>query len=452
MAGGYSLQQMIPGPPPLPLLGWRGQVLRFHRDPLAYLRAMYQAYGSLAALVHGHEHVVSAIGPGYHDKQLASPELFTDLLRITVPITASHQHPYTQPQLSDDDIATYCHLVAERTEEMVSRWGVGGVVDAAYVLPKLTLRIAAQALFGQGDHPELPLFEMYLRRWSAHRFIHVMRELPTPFPVLPSRTGRHYNDHLVAILQTLVHSARDQATQSLATLKALGVPDDGDNSPVVIDHIFSLLVILHELSGAALAWTFFLLSQHVSVLTDLMAELSGVLRGSAPTPAQLQALDRQLPLLSRVIKESLRLLPPRSITLTTTTSACTFGQYHVPADTLIVSSPYLTHRLPELYLTPQQFRPQRWLYVEPDTSAYLPFGGQPHLADVEKLAIMQIACVLAIVLQHYQLALAPGVSINRGVGWTLQPRTGLAMVISPRDRAIPQRLVHGNICEMIDRC
>jgi cytochrome P450 len=74
----------------------------------------------------------------------------------------------------------------------------------------------------------------------------------------------------------------------------------------LIGQTTALFIAGHETTASALTWTLFLLDQHPQVLRDLLDELDGTLHGAPPTLEQLNAL----PLLDRVINESLRLLPP----------------------------------------------------------------------------------------------------------------------------------------------
>ena len=42
----------IPGMPPTPVIGWRGNMLRFFRDPITYLDQS-KPYGDVVAFAHG---------------------------------------------------------------------------------------------------------------------------------------------------------------------------------------------------------------------------------------------------------------------------------------------------------------------------------------------------------------------------------------------------------------
>src|SRR5438874_658790 len=66
-----------------------------------------------------------------------------------------------------------------------------------------------------------------------------------------------------------------------------------------------------ETTASTLTWTVFLLAQHPAIMAELMDELDRVLGGNAPTRDQLA----QLSFLDRVIKESMRILPPVPFTI-----------------------------------------------------------------------------------------------------------------------------------------
>src|SRR5688500_20354170 len=69
------------------------------------------------------------------------------------------------------------------------------------------------------------------------------------------------------------------------------------------DEAVTLVLAGHETTANALAWTWYLLSEHPEVESKLHAELRRVLGNRLPTPEDL----RQLEYADMVIKESMRL-------------------------------------------------------------------------------------------------------------------------------------------------
>ena len=66
----------ISGPRPVPLLGWRCNLLRFGTDPLGYVRQLHAAHGDLVAFVEGRTGWIFAFGPEYNRQLLTNPDLF----------------------------------------------------------------------------------------------------------------------------------------------------------------------------------------------------------------------------------------------------------------------------------------------------------------------------------------------------------------------------------------
>jgi cytochrome P450 len=197
---------------------------------------------------------------------------------------------------------------------------------------------------------------------------------------------------------------------------------------------------------AALAWTLLLLAQQPRILADVVDELDSVLHGGAPTLEQLP----RLPLLERVIKESMRVLPPASVMSRVSTEPFQLGPYAMPKGSIVTISPYITHRLPELYPEPRAFKPERWETVDASPYDYIPFGAGPRMCIGASFAMMEIKPVLAMVLQRYRLTVVPGTRVNYQVKITLSPKGGLPMIVARQDRHFRTTEVRGTVQRLVD--
>jgi cytochrome P450 len=74
----------------------------------------------------------------------------------------------------------------------------------------------------------------------------------------------------------------------------------------VRDEAMTIFLADHETTANALTWTWYLLSQSPDVEARLHAEVAQVLKGRLPAVADIQSL----PLVDRVVTESMRLYPP----------------------------------------------------------------------------------------------------------------------------------------------
>jgi cytochrome P450 len=172
------------------------------------------------------------------------------------------------------------------------------------------------------------------------------------------------------------------------------------------------------------------------------------LHGAAPT---LEQLD-QLPLLDRVIQETLRVLPVVPLSGRTVLEPVALGKYHLPRFTEVIYSQYITHHMPELYPQPEKFLPDRWLRISPSPYEFLPYGGGARLCLGQTFGLIEVATVLAMIVQRFRLELPPGIRVDRRVGLTMSPRRGLPLLLASAKGGPSSHLAHvrGNVREMVD--
>ena len=215
----------------------------------------------------------------------------------------------------------------------------------------------------------------------------------------------------------------------------------------ILGHMGVFFAAGHETSANTLTWTLLLLAQHPQVAADLLDEVEGVLHGDPPTVEQLQ----RLPLLDRVVKESMRVLPSAPWNWRVLSQPTEFGGYTLPAGTEIFVSIYHTHHMPDLYPQPEVFDPGRWEHIAPSIFEYQPFSAGPRMCIGASFAIMEIKIILAMLLQRYRLQCLPRPTVNRSGLVVITPKGGLPMSIHQQDRQFTQGVggIHGNIREMV---
>jgi cytochrome P450 len=132
------------------------------------------------------------------------------------------------------------------------------------------------------------------------------------------------------------------------------------------------------------------------------------------------------------------------------TESFALGGRELPAGAIVITSALVTHRDPDLFPDPTQFRPERWASVSPGPYAYLPFGAGPRRCIGASFSAQAIRIVLATLLQRARPVLSPGATVSRIVrGIVLAPKRGLPMrFVAPEERAVPAR-VRGDIHELI---
>jgi cytochrome P450 len=460
------------------LLGWRGNVLRCALDPLGYLANLHRTYGDVAALVRGgNGNVLSAVtncpgtivvfGPHYNKEVLGNPDIFhvglvtglegTPLERLGAGMFNTNGTTHKQlrremaPAFAKNLLASYHPVLVARTRQILKNWQPGQRLDVLREMSQLLFRTNCKIFCGLDDIHEIDALRNLLYQWVQLAYRPAVRLLPFDLPFTPFRRFLGISRRLDQNIAELLHRKNTGAKEEylFETLRRAGSRDGGFLSErECVGQALTLFIGAHDAPAAALAWTFLLLAQHPQVAADLLDELDDRLHGEAPTLEQLG----QLPLLERVVKESLRILPPVPFAGRVAAVPTQLGPYHLPAGTEVLYSQYVTHRLPELYPQPARFLPDRWARLDPSPYEYLPFGAGPRRCLGASLGMSQIQTVVAMVLQHFRLQLVSGTRVDRLVRLALQPRGGMPMIVCAQDRQWTRSKTNfrGNVREMVD--
>jgi cytochrome P450 len=423
-----------------------------HRDPLGFILAT-RRYGEVV----GMRFVFSPAYLIYHPDDVRhvlqenhfnyNKDLFT--YHVMRPVLGNglftndgdswlHQRRLAQPAFHRKRLATYAALMAEATDAMLASWQARREADEPLDIDeemmRLTLRIVGQALFSIDLAGETSTVGQ-----SVTTLVKLLGDyVYAPFPPISVPTSR--NRHMQAAIHELetvtadiikerrAHNADTGDLLSMLLLARDEETGEGMNDRQVRDEVMTLLLAGHETTANTLTWTWYLLSQYPQVESRLHAELAMVLGGNAPTLEHLP----QLTYTSMVLQEALRLYPPIWVLSRKALADDELGGYHIPQGSMVVLSPYVTHRHPAFWEQPEVFDPDRFtperVAARPHF-AHFPFGGGPRLCIGNNFALMEAQLVLATVAQRYRLRLVPGHPVVPEAKITLRPRYGMPMTL-----------------------
>jgi cytochrome P450 len=448
------------------------EYVHFFRDPIGSMRELQQKYGSLVALgpiAFGEPtklHVL-AIGPEFNRQVLGDPANFRTTgqfihgpnnsaqRRIRFGLTRMNGPQHKQqrqlilPPFHKKAVAGYHDLMVELAQEVIGQWKPGQR-DVYADMRALTLRIASAVLFGHEATDAYRIGHL-LEVWARRNFSGPVWFFPVNIPGTPYHRLLKHAELVEQEILRLVEKRRRGPSDGTDVLSILIQARDDENRGMTDMELVGQATILFgasfETTASTLTWTAFLLAQHPTIMRELMDELDRVLGGDAPTREQLP----QLSVLDRVIKESMRILPPVPFTIRAADEdQIPMGSLTLSHGARVICSHFLTHHLPDIYPEPELFRPDRWREIDPTQYEYMPFSAGPRACVGAMFAIQVLKISLAIILQKFRFTIVPGAQIDRVVRITMNPRYGMPMVLHENDRRYESSEVRGQIHEMVN--
>jgi len=143
----------------------------------------------------------------------------------------------------------------------------------------------------------------------------------------------------------------------------------------------------------------------------------------------------RLPYTEMVVAEAIRLYPPAWGIGRRALTEQKIWKYVVPANAIVLLSPFITHRDPRFFPDPDRFDPDRWTpevkQARPQY-AYFPFGGGPRRCIGEGFAWAEVILVLATLASRWRPRLATRNKVEAKALITLRPKNGVHVTIESR--------------------
>jgi cytochrome P450 len=354
---------------------------------------------------------------------------------------ASHlrQRRMIQPAFHRTRIAEYSRSMVDAAERMVDTWHDGEVRDIDRDMMRLTLQIVAKTLFGADLTDEadrvgnamttlVDLFNYLLLPFSE-----LLERLPLPHSIRLKRARRTLDEIVYGFIHERRRTREDRGDLLSMLLNAR---DEEDGSAMtdeeVRDEVLTLFLAGHETTANALTWTLMLLSQNPGAEAKLHHELGRVLSGRAPGMDDIPGLT----FTEAVIAESMRLYPPAWAIGRKAVVDHELGGYRIPATSVVLVSPFVTHRDARFWDDPLEFRPERWLSLSVKQAGqqniYFPFGGGVRRCIGEAFAWTELILLIATIASGWKLTLEPHQKIGVDPKITLRPKFGMKMRVDPR--------------------
>jgi cytochrome P450 len=428
-------------------------MIRFRRDPLSFLQRLVKQYGDfvrfpmggqLMSFVNDPESIQDVLVTYNSNfvkgralqraKRLLGQGLLTsesDLHR--------RQRRLVQPAFHRLRIASYASVMVEHADRISNGWRNADTFDMSQEMMRLTLGIVAKTLFDadvQSEADEIgEAMTCILRMFNLlmFPFAELIEKLPLPQLRRYHRMRARLDSVIYRIINERRQSGEDHGDLLSMLLFAQDQEDDsgGMSDTQVRDEALTLFLAGHETTANALSWSWYLLAQNPEVERKLHAELDEVLHGRLPTIGDVP----HLPYTEMIVTESIRLYPPAWAIGRRALTEQKIGKYVVPANSIVLLSPFVTQRDARFFPEPDRFDPDRWTAEAKQSRpqyAYFPFGGGLRRCIGEGFAWAEAILVLATLASRWRVHLVPGTRVAPKALITLRPKNGVHVTIERR--------------------
>uniref|UniRef100_A0A665TQ23 Lanosterol 14-alpha demethylase n=1 Tax=Echeneis naucrates TaxID=173247 RepID=A0A665TQ23_ECHNA len=393
-------------PPYIPSsIPFLGHAIAFGRSPIEFLEKAYKEYGPVFSFTMVGKTFTYLLGSeaatllfNSKNDDLNAEDVYS---RLTTPVFGKgvaydvpnaiflEQKKMLKTGLNIAHFKEHVKIIEAETKEYFERWGDSGERNLFEALSELIILTASSCLHGKEIRSMLNEQVAQLYADLDGGFSHAAWLLPGWLP-LPSfrkrdKAHREIKNIFFKVIQKRKSSGQkvDDILQTLidATYK------DGHplNDNEIAGMLIGLLLAGQHTSSTTSAWMGFYLARDKALQERCYAEQKAVCGEDLP-PLDFDQL-KDLGLLERCLKETLRLRPPIMTMMRMARSPQTAAGYTIP------------------------FKPDRYLNDNPaagEKFAYVPFGAGRHRCIGENFAYVQIKTIWSTLLRMYDFDLVDG--------------------------------------------
>ncbi|KAI0427348.1 cytochrome P450 [Xylaria sp. FL1042] len=481
------IRQYLPRPksePPLvfhwfPLIG---NAIEYGTDPLNFYRRCRAQHGDVFTFVLLGKHLTVCLGPEGNEfvlngrvsdvnaediyGPLTTPVFGSDVVYDCPNAKLMEQKRFVKFGLTRQALESYVPLIEREVLDYISSSssnakfrGAKGKVNVSAAMAELTIFTAGRALQGAEVRAKLTaeFAELYHDLDMGFQPINFLMPW-APLPQNRRRDAAHLK--MRSVYMDLINERRKSARNKMIKGSADDEPDMISNlmscvykngQPIPDKEIANMMITLlmggQHSSSSASAWILHRLASQPTIIEELYEEQRLHLGPSASTrPLTLNDLDK-LPLLSNVIKETLRVHSSIHTLMRKVLRplAMPGTDYVITPDKVLVSSPIMSHMSATHFVDPGRWDPHRWdddhvksnALLSDDSSTftttgggndddivdygygatrkgtkspYLPFGAGRHRCIGEKFAYLNLSTIVLTIIRNLKLRTVDGTS------------------------------------------
>ena len=422
----------------LPILG---NFLEFQKDRHELIRKGLNTIGPIFSIRLGPKPVAVLIGPEHQqfffmetDKILSIDKpyeslraLFGNVAFLASPEVYQEQRPILHSPFGREKMIKYVEIMQSEVQKWLDGLGSEGEIDISAEMGELVQNVAGNALMGEDfqDKVGREFWELYADLGKALDLA-VPPNWPTPKNIRRDRAKARMAKLLAPVIEERRQNPNqyDDFLQDFINTPAKSGQMADDET--IVSLLRALMFASHETTAGQAAWLIIELLRSSDYLKLVQDEIEQNLpEGSSIDHHTMRELQH----IAWAVREIERLHPSADILMRVAEEDIEVNGYVVPKDWLVMVSPAIAHRLPDLFEAPDTFDPLRFAPPRQEDRQHrfslVGFGGGIHKCAGMNFANNEMMVISALLFQQFDLELLtkdPGLNFALGAA---RPETTL---------------------------
>ncbi len=436
--------------------GWPllGHLPDFLKDPVLMLSRGWREQGELFRFRLGPREFVLFTGPEAHDFYFRAPEDQLNakaVYQFTIPIFGRGVAYDASPELMDEQLgflfpalreaamSRFARIMFEETTRFADSLGEDGAVDLPVAMNELTVKIASRCLIGQEvrDQVDAGFADAY---HDLQKGINTLGFFLPRLPTAAHRSRDRARRKVAELFSRIMAGRRLSAAKPDDFMQALMHARYKDGHALSDDEITGILLTVlfagQHTSAVLATWTGLELLRAPSYLERVKDEIRDVYREAGAMT--LASLKRQTAL-EHAVRENERLHPPLIMLIRKALKPLRYKDHLVPAGTLAMVSPAVSHRLPHVFADPERFSPERFdppaCEDKQHQYALIGFGGGKHVCMGKHFAYLQLKAIWTVLLDRFDFHLDTAFPAPNYGSWVTGPKAPCRLSYHRRSQA-----------------
>lgn len=424
----------------LPILG---HAIGMFRDVLGNVQALERRHGPIWQSHFGSSSIINMLGPdalelvlknrdGNFSSKLGWDFFIGKVFPGAIMAMDGDDHRYQrrimQVAFRKSALRAYLEQMSPAIDVGIGKWTPSGASSHLMfpLIKQLTLDLAASVFMGI----ELGKNAAALNRAFVHTVAASLAFIRRPIPGLKMWRGVRGRKLLVERFRELLPQKRAVHTSDFFSefCHARSEQDEQFTDQEIVDHMIFLMMAAHDTTTSTLTTMMYLLAKHPAWQERLRDEARSLGK------SQLDYDDLEgVETLNWVMREALRLYPPLSSMPRMCVRDTVFGDYLIPAGTMVGVFPIHAHHMDSLWTNPHGFDPERFSSTRQEDKrhafAWVPFGGGVHMCIGQHFATLQVKAIMHQLLLRYRWTVPADYVMPYQLVPIAKPRDGLPITL-----------------------